>query len=232
MNNKNKYASDTDANNCQLHRYAFYGRVKTRSLTERKQAQMQHVLQRFGISGYADCIDTRYNAVALEIGFGDGAHLYQIASHNPTTLFIGADPFVNGIAHLSSKIIDNGIQNIRIYNGDARVLLSQVPEQSIESIYLLFPDPWPKRKHHTRRFVQDDTLEEMHRVIKQDGILRIASDHQDYAKWIRSKLLAKHNILFDVDIFNERPDINLWPVTKYEQKATTEIMYASCKRLQ
>ena len=119
----------------------------------------------------------------LEIGFGAGRHLAAQAAAHPDIGIIGCEPFVNGVASLLSLIEGGGLANIRIFDDDARMLLALLPEASIGRVFLLFPDPWPKKRHHKRRFVSPGNLDSLARVMKDGAELRFASDHMEYVRW-------------------------------------------------
>ncbi len=121
--------------------------------------------------------------VWLEIGFGAGHHLEAQAAAHPDVAMIGCEPFVNGVARLLSAIDATGIGNIRIFDDDARLLLGALPDASIGRVFILFPDPWPKKRHHKRRFISTGNLDSLSRILKDGGELRFASDHMDYVRW-------------------------------------------------
>ncbi|MEL0285711.1 MAG: tRNA (guanine(46)-N(7))-methyltransferase TrmB, partial [Paracoccaceae bacterium] len=118
----------------------------------------------------------------LEIGFGGGEHLAHQAKNNPDVGFIGCEPFVNGVAMLLGKIEREKIANIRIYPGDVRDLFDVLPEKSIAKAFLLYPDPWPKKRHHRRRFVTPDHLWPLARVMQEACEFRVATDIEDYVR--------------------------------------------------
>ncbi len=120
--------------------------------------------------------------VWLEIGFGGGEHLVHLAETHPDVGLIGCEPFINGVAMLLRRIAEAGAGNIRIYPDDARHLFDVLPEGSVGRTYLLYPDPWPKARHHRRRFVTPEHLEPLHRVMAPGAELRIATDIEDYVR--------------------------------------------------
>jgi tRNA (guanine-N7-)-methyltransferase len=126
--------------------------------------------------------------VWLEIGFGGGEHLSAQAERRPDVLLIGAEPFQNGVASALRHIDEKGLQNVRLHDGDARELLARLPDASLERVFILFPDPWPKGRHHKRRLIQADTAAELARVLKPGGVLRFASDWSDYVNWSLERL--------------------------------------------
>lgn len=154
----------------------------------------------------------------LEIGFGGGEHLAQQATVCSDVGLIGCEPYVNGVARLLSLIGDT--DNVRVVIDDARLLLKALPDRSLERIFVLFPDPWPKARHHKRRIVNPETVADMARLLKPGGELRLASDIMDYARFMLWAVTSHGG--FDwlaerpVD-WRDRPED--WPATRYEQKA-------------
>ena len=155
----------------------------------------------------------------LEIGFGGGEHLAHQAALNPKINYIGAEPFLNGVAKLLSEIEARKLINLRIHYGDARPLLEALPAESFERIYLLYPDPWPKLKQKKRRFVNAANLAHFARVLKPQGQFWFASDIDDYVEWTRQHVVASR-------LFDEQPDhttpFENWLQTRYEAKARRE----------
>ena len=155
----------------------------------------------------------------LEIGFGGGEHLAHQALLHGDVAFLGAEPFVNGVAKLLALIEDNGLRNVRIHDSDARDLLEVLPDQSFERIYLLYPDPWPKSRHQRRRFVSPETIGHFHRILKPDCRFYFASDIEDYVTWTRKHAAAHGGFAEEGDA--SQPYDN-WIETRYEAKARRE----------
>ncbi|QUJ75406.1 tRNA (guanosine(46)-N7)-methyltransferase TrmB [Sulfitobacter albidus] len=158
----------------------------------------------------------------LEIGFGGGEHLVHQATANPNVGIIGCEPYINGVAMLLGKIRRAGADNIRVHPGDARDLFDVLPAQSISRAFLLYPDPWPKARHHRRRFVTPEHLAPLHRTLKPGAILRVATDIEDY---VRQTLEEVPRAGFEW--LAERPGDwrdpwDDWLSTRYEQKALRE----------
>jgi tRNA (guanine-N7-)-methyltransferase len=158
--------------------------------------------------------------VWLEIGFGGGEHLAEQAEKNPDVGIIGCEPFVNGVASLMKHLDGNGVTNVRVYDDDVRHLLKLMAPESLERIFILFPDPWPKSRHHRRRIVKDETILQFAYLLKNGGELRFSSDHQGYVSWALRHLLQNN----DISWIARRPsDWRIppldWVVTRYEQKA-------------
>jgi tRNA (guanine-N7-)-methyltransferase len=120
----------------------------------------------------------------MEIGFGSGEHLVAQATAHPDVGFIGCEPYVNGVAALLAKLEDRHLSNVRVYTNDARDLLAAVAAESLGRVFALYPDPWPKRKHHLRRLVSPPTLDLLARALRPRGELRLASDHMEYVRWM------------------------------------------------
>jgi tRNA (guanine-N7-)-methyltransferase len=159
----------------------------------------------------------------LEIGFGAGEHLAWQAARHPGVAFLGAEVFVNGISGLLREIDAGKLDNIRIYQGDGRDLLDALPARSVARAFLLFPDPWPKLRHHKRRIVQPAVLDRLAAVMSDDAELRLATDHQDYLRWMLQLITAHPAFRWLASgprDWRERPDD--WPATRYEFKALGE----------
>jgi tRNA (guanine-N7-)-methyltransferase len=170
-----------------------YGRVKSRTIKPRQAALMDDLLPR--LRAPAGDFDPRALAPGLaeawlEIGFGGGEHLAAQAARRPDVLFLGAEPFQNGVASALRHIDEAGLGNVRLHDGDARELLARLPDACLARVFVLFPDPWPKARHHKRRLIQADTAAELARVLAPGGRLRFASDWADYVDWSLQRLIA------------------------------------------
>jgi tRNA (guanine-N7-)-methyltransferase len=170
-----------------------YGRLKSRTIKPRQAALMETLLPQLRVP--AEPFDPRALAPSaaeawLEIGFGGGEHLAAQAARRPDVLFIGAEPFQNGVASALRHIAEAGLENVRLHDGDARELLARLPDASLTRVFILFPDPWPKARHHKRRLLQADTAAELARALKPGGRLRFASDWADYVDWSLARLIA------------------------------------------
>lgn len=160
---------------------------------------------------------------ALEVGFGGGEHLAAQASAHPDAGYIGAEPFLNGVAKLADAARE--LPNIRIHHGDARDVLDHLPDGALSEVFVLFPDPWPKIRHHKRRFISQANLAAMARVLSAGGRMRIASDIPDYVAWSLAEI-ARFNRTQGRAFFlaaNHADDWRIrpadWPPTRYEAKA-------------
>ncbi|HMO31179.1 tRNA (guanine(46)-N(7))-methyltransferase TrmB [Enterovirga sp.] len=167
-------------------------------------------------------------AIHLEIGFGGGEHLLCAARAHPRIGFIGCEPFVNGMAKLLAVVEAEGIANIRLWNRDAAELVAALPAASVERVYLLFPDPWPKRRQRKRRFLSDDNLAALARIVAPGGTLRFATDIDDYAGWGLARVLRARGWSWRPQGPSDwRDPWEGWPGTRYEAKARREGRRAS-----
>lgn len=200
----------------------FYGRRKGRPLSQSRQRLLDELLPHYQIQpeqlqDYAD------RQVILEIGFGGGEHLAHIASLNPDTVHIGAEPFINGVASLLQHMQQQQLENIRLWPDDVRLLLNAMPEQFLQGCYILFPDPWPKNRHGGRRIVNPEMLESLSRIIRPGGFLRMASDHPTAQTWLLYEALRHPAFSWTANCaadFNQRPE--QWPETRYMAKGVRE----------
>ena len=161
--------------------------------------------------------------VWLEIGFGAGEHLLWQAEHHPDVGLIGAEPYISGIAKLLSELDqspDGRGNNIRIYDNDARDILEALPDASLGRVFILFPDPWPKSRHHKRRFIQTNMLDVLARAMKPGGELRFASDDAGYAAWTLERIIAHPDFEWTATRAQDWKTRSAdWPETRYETKA-------------
>ena len=160
------------------------------------------------------------NQTWLEIGFGSGEHLVEQALNNPSIGFIGCEPYINGVARILTSIAKFGLKNVRIFRDDARVLLSALPDQSLARAFILFPDPWPKARHHKRRIVGPKTISALRRLMPAGAELRIATDDPNYKEWILRHIQSCAGFEWRA----RRPKdwqvrLGDWPATRYEMKA-------------
>ena len=155
----------------------------------------------------------------LEIGFGGGEHLVSQAIAHPDRRFVGVEPFLNGIASCLRHIEESGAQNIRLHQGDARDVIARLPDASLDLVYILFPDPWPKTRHHKRRLIQPEFLRDLARVMKPGAELRFATDWANYAAWTLEHLSRDQRFAWLAERAEDwrQP----WPghvTTRYEEK--------------
>jgi tRNA (guanine-N7-)-methyltransferase len=209
----------------------FYGRRKGKTLRKGRAGALETVLPRvrLALPPEGDMLDLRTLFASpktdtwLEIGFGGGEHLAHQAAANPQVGFIGCEPFVNGVASLCTQIEARGLSNVRILEDDARPLLPALPEASLGRVFVLFPDPWPKKRHAPRRFIQTETLDRLAFLLRDGGELRLASDDPTVRRWMFAltwshpafRWLARR-----AADWRERPADAV--ATRYEQKAIRE----------
>jgi tRNA (guanine-N7-)-methyltransferase len=209
---------------------SFFGRRKGHKLRAHQLDLIEQLLPRLaldiggaGPDDLAELFDRPLDAVRLEIGFGGGEHLVAEALRFPQTGFIGCEPYVNGMAKILAQIEARNIANIRLFAGDAAELLAWAPPASLVRIDLIHPDPWPKRRHWKRRFVQDATVAAMARIIKPSGEFRFVSDIDDYCAWTLAHLLRSSDFAWTAE---RAADWRLpWPdytMTRYGRKAERE----------
>ncbi|WP_306251877.1 tRNA (guanosine(46)-N7)-methyltransferase TrmB [Parvularcula sp. IMCC14364] len=208
--------------------YRLFGRRQDRPLKLRQQQLMETLLPRVAVTeAIIEDAAAVSRPVWLEIGFGGGEHLAWHAARNPDVLMIGAEPFINGVAKLLTQIDEQGLQNVRILHGDARDLLQKLPTGLLSRLFILHPDPWPKKKHYKRRIVSPLVLAEAARLLRPGSEMRIASDIPDYIRWSLMQVQA-HNrksqdflwtALKKEDWTHPPSD---WPQTRYEAKAIRE----------
>ena len=208
----------------------FFGRRKGHPLRARQAALFETLLPQLALDPtsaapndltalFAPPVDR----VRLEIGFGGAEHLMAEAQAHPRTGFIGCEPFVNGMAKALAAIDELGLANIRLHHGDALELLAWLPSQSLSRVDLLYPDPWPKRRHWKRRFVSDANVAALARVLRPGGEFRFASDWANYAEWTLLRLLRSPEFTWTAERADDwrKP----WPGfsgTRYEAKAARE----------
>ncbi len=160
--------------------------------------------------------------VWLEIGFGGGEHLVNMAATNPNIGLIGCEPYINGVAMLLGKLRDADVTNVAIHPGDARDLFDVLPPQSISKAFLNYPDPWPKKRHHRRRFVTPEHLGPLHRVMKPGAELRVATDIKDYVRQTLEEVPRAGFAWLAEQASDWRDPWGDWLSTRYEQKALRE----------
>ncbi len=206
-----------------------YGRQQDKPLKPRQARLMEELLPRVAVpnpeAGPLDLKELFPQAeeVWLEVGFGGGEHLAWQAAQNSNVGMIGAEPFTNGVAKMLSHIDEQGLENIRVHFGDARPLIEALPDRSIARLFVLHPDPWPKKRHHKRRMISPWFFAEAARLLKRGGELRVASDIRDYVRW--TLMHARNASEFEwtarrASDWKERPQD--WPQTRYEAKSLRE----------
>lgn len=204
----------------------FYGRRKGRSLRPGRQRLLDELLPRLVLDPAAGRLDPSalfpfpVRDLWLEVGFGGGEHLAQQARTHPDIGMIGCEPFINGVARLLSEIDRDGIENIRIHADDARDLIDNLPDDSVGRVFVLFADPWPKARHHRRRFIGPENLDRLARIMKDGAELRLASDQMPLVRWMLFHAAAHPGFEWTArgpQDWRRRPAD--WPPTRYETKA-------------
>lgn len=209
---------------------AFYGRRKGKKLRAAQVAHLEQALPSLAIdldaldgTSLAALFPHPVRAVRLEIGFGGGEHLLSEARRHPEIGYIGAEAFVNGVAKLTTSITEAGLTNVRLYGDDVVPLLDRLPDASLERIDLLYPDPWPKRRHWKRRFVRADNIDRIARLLVPGGHFRFATDIEHYAAWTLARLTADPRFQWTARRADDwRLPWEGWPGTRYEAKAKRE----------
>jgi tRNA (guanine-N7-)-methyltransferase len=206
-----------------------YGRRRGKKLRDGQQSLLDSLLPRLtlGVPPEPAKIDLAQafggslppDGIWLEVGFGAGEHLVWQAKEHPRVGLIGCEPYINGVAKCLAHIEREGLENIRLFTDDARLVMNALPDRSLSRAFVLFPDPWPKSRHHKRRFVQRDNLDILARLMKPGAELRLATDDPSYLPWMVEHACTHR----DFEWLAERPadwrgrpaD---WPPTRYETK--------------
>ncbi|MCA0023435.1 MULTISPECIES: tRNA (guanosine(46)-N(7))-methyltransferase TrmB [unclassified Mesorhizobium] len=209
---------------------AFFGRRRGKPVRPQQAAALESGLDAYRLdltteapSDLRALFEADVSAVRLEIGFGGGEHLLHRATEAPMTGFIGVEPFVNGMAKMMMAVREKPLANLRVYDDDATRLLDWLPQASLDGIDLLYPDPWPKKKHWKRRFVSPVNLDRFARVVKRGGEFRFASDIDTYVNWTLLHCRAHGGFAWQASeaVDWHRP-YDGWPGTRYEAKAVRE----------
>jgi tRNA (guanine-N7-)-methyltransferase len=204
----------------------FFGRRKGHRLRPRQAALFDTMLPRLALDLNAPARELRtlfpapIDEVRLEIGFGGGEYLMSEARAHPRAGFIGIEPFVNGMAKALAAIAADNLGNIRLHHGDATEVLAWLPPASLARVDLVYPDPWPKRRHWKRRFVQDHSVTAIARILRPGGEFRFATDVPDYAAWTLKYLVRSPHFTWTAERADDwRRAWPGFPGTRYEAKA-------------
>ncbi len=202
-----------------------YGRGKGHTLRKGQRALIDDLLPKVAVpEGPLDALalfgDNR--PMEFEIGFGAGEHLAEQAAMRPESGFIGCEPFLNGVVGALMHIRDQGLPNVRLHKGDALDALRRLPDASLDRVYLLHPDPWPKVRHAKRRMMNPGPIDMISAKLKPGGEFRFGTDHPIYVRWAMMQMDRRRDFDWEVGDcrdFLTRPDD--WPETRYERKART-----------
>ncbi len=208
----------------------FFGRRKSKALSARKRRLMEEFLPDLLVDLSQPCpanaselFSDRPQTLILEIGFGAGEHLLDQAASAPDAGFIGIEPFINSMAKALSEIERLKLRNIRLFDDDATFLLDWLPAGSLDRIDLLYPDPWPKKRHWKRRFVNQANLKRFHRVLKANGTVCFASDIDSYVNWTLNAFDLHPGFKWRAaDSADWKNPWQGWKSTRYENKAIRE----------
>jgi tRNA (guanine-N7-)-methyltransferase len=211
-------------------RGAFFGRRKGHPLRPGQASLFKTLLPQLAVDldrpapGDARALfDAPFEDLRLEIGFGGGEHLLHEARKNPRSSFLGSEAYANGVAKALAAIKAEKLNNIRLHHGDALALIDWLPQSALSHIDILYPDPWPKRRHWKRRFLSEDRIGRLGRVLRPGGVLRFATDWPGYAEWTLLRFLRSPRFRWTAicadDWRKPWPD---FPGTRYEEKAKKE----------
>ena len=210
----------------------FYGRKRGKKLSGLQEQFISNYLPKISLGGISyeenpsrekikiEEIFGEKCPVWLEIGFGGGEHLLAIAKKNTNNGIIGCEPYVNGVAMLLPRLEKENLTKVRIFMDDARVLLEVLPDVSIEKLFLLFPDPWPKTKHKRRRLINKESLQSFKRVLMIDALIYIATDVDDYVKNVLEIFYGEETFEWIATSASDwRNPWEDWEATRYFEKA-------------
>jgi tRNA (guanine-N7-)-methyltransferase len=208
-------------------RDALWGRRKGKPLSARRTGLMATRLPSLAVDldraapkNLGSLFAVPVSSVRLEIGFGGGEHLVDEAAAHPAIGHIGVEPFLNGLAKAVASVVDLGLDNVRLFGGDATRLLDWLPPASLDRIDLLYPDPWPKKRHWKRRFVSPENLDRFARVLAKDGVFRFASDIESYVAWTLVHFMRRPDFAWTAERADDwRKPFPGWQGTRYEEKA-------------
>lgn len=200
-----------------------YGRRRGKKLRPGRERLMGELLPAISVNlerPLAGQFAVPKRAYWLEIGFGGGEHLAAQAAAHPDVGMIGCEPFQDGVAKLLSQVDEAELENVRVHADDARQIFHLIPDGALERVFVLFPDPWPKTRHHKRRLIQAPLLDAFARMLADGGELRIASDHMDYVRWALTHVMRHRDFEWLAEGPSDwRAPPADWIRTRYEQKA-------------
>jgi tRNA (guanine-N7-)-methyltransferase len=201
-----------------------FGRRKARKLRAQSHNAYEEILPLLQINSVDNPFNKAYPEVWLEIGFGGGEHMIERLAQNSSIAMIGSEPFINGVAKLLTTLSPEDYERVRIWHDDVRFLLEKIPLPFFDRTFILFPDPWPKKRHHKKRLITKDFMNQLLPTLKEGALLHIASDDISYVEQIQDVLsnhphfqLREGPPSYDPETWTSRP--KEWPQTRYEQKA-------------
>jgi tRNA (guanine-N7-)-methyltransferase len=214
----------------QERRGAFFGRRKGHKLRPKRAELLATLLPKLKLDVTApaprdlrELFPVPVTQVALEIGFGAGENFVREAAANPTLGCIGIEPFVNGMASALAQIDASKLQNVRLHHGDALDVLEWLPARSVVRIDILYPDPWPKRRHWKRRLISDANVESLARIVTPGSLVRFATDIADYAEWALVRFRRSPDFTWTAERADDwRKPWHSFAGTRYEAKALKE----------
>lgn len=199
-----------------------YGRRRGKKLRPGRERLMADLLPKIAVTLDRPVVEqfaTPKRAYWLEIGFGGGEHLAAQARANPDVGLIGCEPFIDGVAKLLAAVDEDGLENVRIHADDARQIFPLIHDGTLDRAFLLFPDPWPKARHNKRRLLQTPFLDDMARMLKDDGEFLFASDHMGYVRWALAYLMKHPAFEWTAEGPSDwRTPPADWTRTRYEKK--------------
>lgn len=204
-----------------------YGRSRGKTLRAGQERLLAEALPLFSIAPEALAAGRAFapppREVWLEIGSGAGEHLIDQAKANPDVGVVGCEPFLNGVVATLASLQREQLSNVRLRRGDAQTVIECAPDAFFSRVFILYPDPWPKRRHHKRRVIAEDTIEALARIMRPGAELRFATDVDDYAGWTLTRFLASPHFRWAAARAHDwRQPWPEWRPTRYEAKARSE----------
>jgi tRNA (guanine-N7-)-methyltransferase len=201
-----------------------YGRTHGRAYGVRQRTMLEEHLSRYRLHlPEQGMLDIPSGRTRLEIGFGNGEHMVHQAGRFPDTLFLGAEPYLNGVANCIYALEQAGRQNVCVFPSDVHLLLDALPDSCLTQVDILFPDPWPKRAHHKRRLVNAVLLAKLARVMQTGAVLQMATDHADYAAHMLEQMALSHDFQWTARSCHDwQTPCEGWTPTRYQHKAIEE----------
>jgi len=193
--------------------------VQRKGRITKSQEDNLNFLHRYHITSHAQILldKSNFKKIILEIGFGNGENLINLAKENSQNLYIGSEVYMAGIGQVLGAINANELTNIRLITGDIRLLIDKINESVFDEVLIICPDPWPKLKHHKRRMINSEFLDSIYKVLNSDGHLFMSTDWKNYAESINESI----NQNSDFKILNSSPYENI-TLTKFQQRAIEE----------